>query len=282
MFGKRKDSNDGKRMPSATGHVPSVENGPSRPAYVIERYAAYYPMNNRRRGMALIFSHYKFAVQHQNLPAREGNEVDCKRLTETLQMFGFDVHIYRDHKLEEIKAVTRKVSQMDHKDNDCLLVAVLTHGEDGDIVFAHDCAYQFPVIWSQFTADSCPSLAGRPKIFLIQACRGTHLETGVKVQRDGIARYSIPTHADFLFAYATIPGFMAFRNTSDGSWFISELCNEMRDNGHKYDFLTLLTFVAQKVAFEHESVSNHQEFNMRKQMPCIVSMLTRVLLFNSV
>ncbi|XP_035795887.1 caspase-like isoform X2 [Anopheles albimanus] len=282
MFGKKKDTIDGRRISPGSSRSPENGSSSNGPAYIIERYAAYYPMNHKRRGMALIFSHYNFAVPHMNFPPREGNRVDCDQLTEMLQKFGFDVHIYCDYKLAEIKDVTSKVAQMDHSDNDCLLVAVLTHGEKGDYLFAYDCVYEFSAIWSQFTADQCRTLAGRPKIFLIQACRGDELQSGVKVQRDGIARYSIPTHADFLFAYATIPGYMAFRNTTHGSWFINELCKEMRENGHKYDFLTLLTFVSQKVAFEHESVSNDARFNMRKQMPCIVSMLTRVLLFNSV
>ena len=157
---------------------------------------------------------------------------------------------------------------MDHSDSDCFLVAILTHGEDGGIVYAYDQPYELSLIWSFFTADNCPSLAGRPKIFVIQACRGNQLDHGVKVQKDGVARYSIPTHADFLFAYATIPGFMAFRNTTEGSWFINELCKELQENGHRYDINTLLTFVTQKVAYDHESVSNMPEYNMRKQTPC--------------
>uniref|UniRef100_A0A182QT84 Caspase n=1 Tax=Anopheles farauti TaxID=69004 RepID=A0A182QT84_9DIPT len=284
MFSKKQDSSDTKGVPPYGSPTASrsKKNGTVRPAYVIDRYAAYYPMNHKRRGMALLFSHNKYNVPNTPLPVREGSTVDCKRLKETLDLYGFDVKVYQDFKLEEIKSVIRNVSQMDHKDSDCILVAVLTHGEDCDFVYAHDCSYDLSIIWSFFTADNCPSLAGRPKIFIVQACRGNRLDDGVKVQKDGMARYSIPTHADFLFAYATIPGFMAFRNTTEGSWFINELCKEMQENGHKYDFVTLLTFVTQKVAYDHESVSNIPEFNMRKQTPCIVSMLTRLLLFNVV
>uniref|UniRef100_A0A182T7T8 Caspase n=1 Tax=Anopheles maculatus TaxID=74869 RepID=A0A182T7T8_9DIPT len=284
MFNKKQDSSDTRRIPhgSPVASTSQQMNGIIRPAYVIERYAAYYPMNHKRRGMALLFSHNKYNVRNVPLPVREGSAVDCKRLKETLDLFGFDVKVYQDFKLEEIKAIVEKVSSMDHRDNDCILIAVLTHGEDGDYVYAHDVSYELSTIWSHFTADNCPSLAGRPKIFLVQACRGNKLDNGVKIQKDGIARYSIPTHADFLFAYATIPGFMAFRNTTEGSWFINELCKELQENGHKYDLVTLLTFVTQKVAYDHESVSNVPEFNMRKQTPCVVSMLTRLLLFNEV
>ncbi|XP_053673133.1 caspase-like [Anopheles nili] len=282
MFSKKQFTSDSRQMAhgSRDQDLSSTANRTIRPAYIINRYAAYYNMNHKRRGMALIFSHNKYDID--NIPSREGSAIDCKRLKETLDMFRFDVKIYQDFKYEEIKTVIQKVSTMDHEENDCILIAVLTHGEEGDYVYAYDCPYELSTIWSYFTAEKCPSLAGRPKIFFVQACRGNKLDNGVKVQKDGVGRYSIPTHADFLFAYATIPGFMAFRNTTQGSWFINELCKEMQENGFKYDLVTLLTFVTQKVAYEHESVSNLPEYNMRKQTPCVVSMLTRLLLFNVV
>lgn len=172
---------------------------------------------------------------------------------------------------------------MDHSNSDCLLVAVLSHGDDGEIIYAHDCPYQISSLWTQFTGDRCRTLVGKPKIFIIQACRGNELDAGLKVEKDGVARYSIPTNADFLFAFATIPGFMSFRNTRNGSWFIRELCNELNENGQRYDMLTLLTFVVQKVAYEYESFApNFPEHHMKKQTPCVVSMLTRLLLFNNV
>lgn len=253
------------------------------PAYTIDRYSSYYPMNHKNRGKAIIFTHTVFAVPNVKLPSREGSEVDCKVLTESLERLGFDVDLYRDKRLKDILHITEKVSSIDHSSSDCLLVAVLTHGDEGEIIYAHDCPYQISCVWTQFTGDRCPSLIGKPKIFIIQACRGNELDHGVKVEKDGVARYSIPTHADFLFAFATIPGFMSFRNTRNGSWFIREFCNELNENGQRYDLLTLLTFVVQKVAYGYESIApNTPEYHLKKQTPCIVSMLTRLLLFNYV
>ncbi|XP_053694345.1 caspase-like [Sabethes cyaneus] len=253
------------------------------PAYTIDRYSSYYPMNHTNRGKAIIFTHAEFNVQNVKLPKREGGEVDYITMNETLERLGFDVHIYKDKRLKEILTITKEVSSMDHSNSDCILVAVLTHGDEGEIIYAYDCPYQISSVWTQFTGDHCPSLIGKPKIFIIQACRGNELDCGVKVEKDGVARYSIPTHADFLFAFATIPGFMSFRNTKNGSWFIRELCNELNENGQKYDILTLLTFVVQKVAYGYESIApNTPEFHLKKQTPCIVSMLTRLLVFNCV
>lgn len=107
---KQEDSSDTRGMPhgSPIASGSQTANGIIRPAYVIERYAAYYPMNHKRRGMALIFSHNKYNVRNVSLPVREGSAIDCKRLKETLELFRFDVKVYPDFKLEEIKSVIGK------------------------------------------------------------------------------------------------------------------------------------------------------------------------------
>jgi caspase-like apoptosis-related cysteine protease len=59
------------------------------------------------------------------------------------------------------------VSEAGHKNEDCLVVVVLTHGVGKNKLYAYDCAYQTDILWSSFTADVCPGLAGKPKIFII-------------------------------------------------------------------------------------------------------------------
>lgn len=54
-----------------------------------------------------------------------------------------------------------------HSLSDCLLVAVLTHGANGELC-AYDDTYKYEKLWNNFTADRCPSLAGKPKIFIVQ------------------------------------------------------------------------------------------------------------------
>ena len=64
------------------------------------------------------------------------------------------------------------VSKDDHSKNDCLLIAVLSHG-DHQILYAKDYSYKPDMLWHSFTADRCPTLAGKPKIFLVQVYRRT-------------------------------------------------------------------------------------------------------------
>jgi caspase-like apoptosis-related cysteine protease len=60
------------------------------------------------------------------------------------------------------------VAKADHKNEDCLVVVVLTHGREDNTLYASDRAYKADTLWSSFTADVCPELAGKPKIFIIQ------------------------------------------------------------------------------------------------------------------
>ena len=54
-----------------------------------------------------------------------------------------------------------------HKDADCFMMFVLSHGEEGTL-YAKDAPYKPDRLWTPFTADQCPSLAGKPKMFFIQ------------------------------------------------------------------------------------------------------------------
>lgn len=273
-------------------------------------------MNHGKRGLAIIFNHEFFNVSH--LKQRCGTNIDCENLAETLKGLGFEVNDFHNstHKdiskyLEKgkfcfhifLKVVVRtkkffflyhnlyifycffSVSEMDHSNHDCLVVAVLSHGELG-LLYAHDTPYKADSIWSYFTSDRCPSLAGKPKLFFIQACQGDRLDGGItlkeRTETDGqpTVTFRIPTHADFLIAYSTVPGFYSWRNTTRGSWFMQALCMELKENGTRYDLLTILTFVCQRVAIDFESnTPDNITMHQQKQIPCITTMLTRLVKF---
>lgn len=77
-----------------------------------------------------------------------------------------------------------------------------------------------------------------------------------------------------------IVGYYSWRNTTKGSWFVQSLCEELRRRAHTSDILTILTFVSQRVAVDYESnVPDSVAMHRQKQIPCIMSMLTRLLQF---
>lgn len=97
----------------------------------------------------------------------------------------------------------------DYTNYDCLVIAVLSHGEQG-IIYAKDGAYKpEDQLWGRFTGDKCLTLASKPKLFFIQACQGDRLDGGVHMRTQvdgGSSSFKIPIYADFLIAYSTIPG----------------------------------------------------------------------------
>jgi hypothetical protein len=90
---------------------------------------------------------------------------------------------------------------------------------------------------------------------------------------------SIPKHSDFLIVHSSVPGTYSWSNSSEGSWFIKNLCAELDTNAMKYDFITLLTFVNQRVSRElnHYAVENP---DASMKVPCFTTLLTRPLKFN--
>jgi len=244
-----------------------------------------YNMNHRRRGKAIVFNHMNFESK-LGLRPRNGTHNDRDNLRVVLRQLDFEVEVYNDLPYKEIERILESAAMEDHSDADCILVTVLSHGELG-ILYASDHPFKPENLWTHFTADKCPSLAGKPKLFFIQACQGDRLDSGVKVVADrteadaGPVSYKIPNHADFLIGYSTIPGFYSWRNTTAGSWFIQALCHVLQNEGNSRDLLSILTRVCRKVAFDFQSnVPGDFVMHENKQIPCITSMLTRDIVFN--
>jgi len=261
------------------------KKNPNAAAMSCPKNATAYNMHHNRRGVALIFNHKHFESR-LGLKVRNGTDADKENLRNTLRQLGFQVHVCDDLTFREIeKTIERYSTFEDHHDADCLFVAILSHGEGG-VLYSRDQAYKADRIWSQFTGDKCPSLAGKPKLFFIQACQGDQFDSGVKMQRytesdSQTLSYKIPTHADFLIAYSTIPGFYSWRNTASGSWFVQALCQVLQRQGRQgINLLSCLTIVCRIVAFDFQSnVPGDREMHEKKQIPCIMSMLTRDVIF---
>ncbi|CAH1646182.1 unnamed protein product [Spodoptera littoralis] len=239
----------------------------------------FYHMNHKYRGKAIIFSHDSFDI---DIPPRAGTRKDCNNLDECLTTLGFDVNIFHNLKYTNIMKQIKQTAEVNHSEHDCLLVMVLSHGHSG-LLYARDTHYRAENLWNPFIDAKCPTLAGKPKLFMFQACQGEEYDNGITLQRkietDGwYEPHKIPSHPDFLLVLSTVPGYFAWRNSDHGSWFIQALYEELTYTAEDpIDILTLLTFVCQKVALNFESNTSEDASNYKKQVPCFSSMLTRRL-----
>lgn len=245
--------------------------------------ATHYRMSSNMRGHAVIFNHEHFKISGLN--SRSGTQMDCLNLESMMKELGFLVTVCENYEFNQIKMKITELAREDHTNYDCLMIIVLSHGEHG-MLYAKDVIYKPELLWTPFVADLCPTLAGKPKLFFFQACQGDKLDSGIhmiRTETDGQPpnHFRIPSQADFLFAYSTVPGYYSWRNTTRGSWYMQALCEELKESAHKYDLLTILTFVNRRVAVDYESnVPDKVHMHKQKQIPCVTSMLTRLVQFN--
>ncbi|CAL1675727.1 unnamed protein product [Lasius platythorax] len=245
-----------------------------------------YNMNHKHRGKCIIFNHEEF---DENVDKREGSTTDVKRLQKSFDRLGFDIEIHNDLSHLEIIDKIKKVSQYDHTDNDCLCIIMLTHGLQNDLIWAKDVAYKSEKIWKPFTADKCTTLAGKPKLFFFQACRGDQVDSGVVLSprtlqpseaTDTVTSYKIPTHADFLIAHSSVQDFYTWRNPVEGTWYIQCLCKVLDEYGTEMDLMSMLTLTARKVATDFASINPMDKtMHDKKQVPSVTTMLIRSVYF---
>ncbi|XP_045903405.1 caspase-6-like isoform X2 [Micropterus dolomieu] len=228
--------------------------------------AEEYKMNNKRRGLALIFNQEHF-FWRLGLPERDGTNADRYNLEKRLNELNFEVKAYDNYKQVEVLDKISEAAEADHSDSDCFLLVFLSHGEN-DHVYAYDDKISIQDITSLFKGNKCRSLVGKPKIFILQACRGdkhddpvtacdavdSELKTN-EVVVDASAVHTLPAGADFIMCYSVAEGYYSHRETVNGSWKVS-----MR------------------------SVGNCRDRNAigKKQVPCFASMLTKKLYFRPI
>ncbi|TDG52399.1 hypothetical protein AWZ03_001229 [Drosophila navojoa] len=248
--------------------------------------------NCPRAGIALILNH-KDVKGHKQ---RVGTERDRDAIQKSLLGYGFDVRTYNDLTFAEINDLLKEVAREDHSQNDCFALVVMSHGDEGK-VYAKDMAYPVERLWNPFLGDSCKTLVNKPKLFFIQACRGSNVEravefSGIVVMTRELApaaapaaqpiTYAIPSTADMLAFYSTFESFYSFRNVEVGSWFIQSLCQVLDSAASNeasqpegVDLLRLLTAVNRKVAYEYQSNTKNEALNQMKEMPNFMSTLTK-------
>ena len=253
-----------------------------------------YRMSSTPRGYCIIINNMNFT----SMKDRPGSNWDAQALQDVFGNYlGFHVEPFKDLSSKEIRTLMQNLQDKDHSKLDCLVVAILSHGENGNVYGTDGVMVSVECITGYFSGTQCPSLGGKPKVFIMQACRGKKFDYGAHVvatdgpdgddpreleeivmtedETDGGGyEMALPEEADYILAYATTPGYVSWRNSAFGTWFIKALTDVLREQAHQEDFLSMLTEVNRKVAEEFESRGKN------KQMPAPVTMLRYKLYFH--
>lgn len=144
-----------------------------------------YAMDSRLRGKVLIFNQMTFA--DVNFSRRLGSERDVERLLETLPRLGFameHIRVLEDSTALEINSVAKNMcNDRSLRQYDCLMVVFLTNGMENDQLMARDTSFYLYDFIEYFTPAKLPAMAGKPKMFIVQACRGGKIDQGVELRK---------------------------------------------------------------------------------------------------
>ncbi|XP_070770392.1 caspase-3a [Enoplosus armatus] len=276
--GPAKDSIDARRGDGQESEV-SLSASASMDVDAKPRSHSFrYSLNFPSIGQCIIINNKNFD-RRTGMNKRNGTDVDAANAMKVFTKLGYQVKVYNDQTVDQMKHVLTSVSKEDHSSSASFICVLLSHGDEG-VFFGTDGSIELKYLTSLFRGDHCKSLVGKPKLFFIQACRGTDLDAGIEADSGEDGTTKIPVEADFLYAFSTAPGYYSWRNTMTGSWFMQSLCDMISKYGKELELLHIMTRVNHKVAVEFVSVSNSPGFDAKKQIPCIVSMLTKEMYFS--
>jgi hypothetical protein len=123
-----------------------------------------YRMDKTPRGKAVIINNNKF----ERMPKRKGTDKDRDALKKTFTDLLFEVDVYNNQTVSETQIIFKCLATKDYSSENALVVCILTHGEEG-IIYATDGTIQIKDMMKWFKGSN---LAGKPKLFIFQACQG--------------------------------------------------------------------------------------------------------------
>lgn len=241
--------------------------------------------------VALLITNMKFTDGKFN---RNGAEKDEENMRKLLSALGYEVVKYTNLTGKAInKALIDFSKHPKLKDTDSVLVVIMSHGKLG-AVLGVDCkeplcdneeqdAYEVNNIYKQLSSDKCPALLNKPKIIIIQACRGEE-RGGVLVSDcakpdlvcDDLKQPSpslcadeegleddtlrcVHKEKDFISLLSCTPDTVSYRDRNQGSILIQYIVQVFNTFAHQDDVEELFRKVMQR--FEDFTVQN------RRQMP---------------
>uniref|UniRef100_A0A4W5L0T3 Caspase 9, apoptosis-related cysteine peptidase n=1 Tax=Hucho hucho TaxID=62062 RepID=A0A4W5L0T3_9TELE len=270
-----------------------------------------YKMDANPCGHCLIINNVGFEPKSE-LSKRTGSNIDCEKLERRFKSLNFIVLVKRNLKQKQIKQELSALSKKDHSQYDCCVVIMLSHGTEvcnnrfpGAVHGVDGSNVPVQHITNYLNGRNCLSLQGKPKIFFIQACGGGERDTGFEVSPDEVrpciggtgdqtdavpmssssdslstqsdepdAKATLPTPSDILVSYSTFPGYVSWRDTQAGSWYVEILDNILEENAATDDLVTMLMMV------NHE-VSQNSANGLYKQMPGSFNFLRKLLYFQA-
>eukprot|EP00094_Tigriopus_californicus_P009381 TCALIF_09046-PA protein Name:"Similar to CASP2 Caspase-2 (Gallus gallus)" AED:0.11 eAED:0.11 QI:358/1/0.85/1/0.5/0.57/7/0/265 len=241
-------------------------------------------MSSLPKGQCLIIDIEDF--KNDLHPRRKGSHVDSTNLAVLFSQLGFQVKVTRNLTYSKLNVeITEFASSEKHVKGSMCIVIFLSHGTNDYLYTADGKKIEREWLLKQFNNEYCEWLQGKPKFFMFQACRGDDFDYGSKskkvntdetdavpINNESNNFIKTPSWEDYLIANATIPGYVAHRNTQRGSWFVECVCQVFMEHAHDTDIRDMLDKVGLKMRNNYESrfgtfqTSTHESRHFYKKL----------------
>ncbi|XP_017068764.1 caspase-6 [Drosophila eugracilis] len=215
---------------------------------------------NLKRPVVYIFNHEEFTNKSINRP---GSTTDVQALRKTFKNMKCEVNEISNPTSAEVKNKIRELAGKSFDRLSGFVIVILSHGGRGERIVACDSNMYHLDDDILFPLFANKSLRGKPKILIVQACKGEWEADAALIRRN---------NEPYIKCYSSSEGFVSYRRPSKGSIFIQTLCNEMDHDGLTKDFRKIIENVKQKV-------ENESKLEGSKQTPSVCSNLTKPFCF---
>lgn len=223
-----------------------------------------YKIATDPRGIVLVINNINFVSNNEN---RHGAEIDQERLTEMFTNFGFEILVHIDKTAQEIEETLKYFSKDEQLlEVDSLIIVLMSHGNNEIILGTDGRSKNIIDLITLFNSKNCTSMKGKPKMFIVNACRGDGrdkifgktqpVDVHDTVHTDGRGLSIQPANCDLLIAYSTFPGYVSYRDEEDGSPFVKCLVEVFKEKADLEHVLDMLTEVNNRMADRHNQIPN--------------------------
>uniref|UniRef100_A0A8C0EDX3 CASP8 and FADD-like apoptosis regulator n=1 Tax=Bubo bubo TaxID=30461 RepID=A0A8C0EDX3_BUBBB len=209
-----------------------------------------------------------------------GNDTDV--LEETFRGLGYDVHCHRYLNMNTMNQTLLEVARLQkHRNCDSFICILVSRGSPQSIFCTDHTFSGFPLeqIKKYFTADSCPELLGKPKLFFIQSyiVPENEQECTSLLEIDGndekiIAntkipwKVTIPQVADIFWSQCKVDVSTLEKSPSSSSYYLRCLAELLRNpHKRKLSILDIHTELNRKVYEWNKTTDPSQQYSLLLQ-----------------
>ncbi|KAM5227186.1 caspase-1-like isoform 3-T4 [Hipposideros larvatus] len=207
-----------------------------------EKSTEIYPIMERstRTRLALIICNTKF----DNLSRRDGADADIRGMRMLLESLGYTVDVKENLTAQDMESVLWAfAARPEHRSSDSTFLVFMSHGIlDGICGTLHSDekpdVLPYDTIFRIFNNRNCLSLKDKPKVIIVQACRGanrgelwvsdspaamTDSSSQLPGNLEEDAVYKTHVEKDFIAFCSSTPHNVSWRDITKGSLFIAQL-----------------------------------------------------------